>query len=173
LAPVPDDVSGRSDNSLLASQSGEKEADGPRTRKNMSGQYTYCGCPPAARRPYSKWLSALVLGMVIAGTANAQQNSAPGPVLTLEQALDIALQDNRTLDNAEMDVGKAADSVAAECTKRLPKLNLGRLNPTTSRRNPILTKLGPGEPGQFSRTSSIDARLSGTPHELGCCKSAC
>ena len=35
------------------------------------------------------------------------------------------MQENRTLANAEMDVGKAADSVAAERTKRLPKLNVG------------------------------------------------
>ena len=91
----------------------------------MAGLYTYCGCRPVAGLSFSKWLSALVLGMVIAGAADAQQYSAPESVLTLEQALDIALQDNRTLDNAEMDVGKAADSVAAERTKRLPKLNLG------------------------------------------------
>jgi outer membrane protein TolC len=80
---------------------------------------------PAAWLPFSKWLSALALVMVITGAANAQQSFAPETVLTLKQALDIALQDNRTLDNAEMDLGKAADSLAAERTKRLPKLNPG------------------------------------------------
>jgi len=91
----------------------------------MQGLYKYCRCLPAAWLPILKWPSALVLGMAMTGAVTAQQNAAPEPVLTLEQALDIALQDNRTLDNAEMDVGKAADSVAAERTKRLPKLNLG------------------------------------------------
>lgn len=47
------------------------------------------------------------------------------PVLTLDQALDLAVQFNRTLDNAEIDVSKAADSVAAERTRRLPRLDLG------------------------------------------------
>ena len=67
-------------------------------------------------------LSALipVTGLLFFGQA-----VAAGTVLTLEQAIDQAVQHNRTLDNAEMDVGKAADELAAERTKRLPKLDLG------------------------------------------------
>jgi len=63
--------------------------------------------------------------MLVLAFSAGHQVAVAEPVLTLQQALDTALQDNRTLDNAEMDVGKAADSVAAERTKRLPKLNLG------------------------------------------------
>ena len=47
-----------------------------------------------------------------------------GGTLTLDRALDIALHKNRTLENAAMEVDKAADSVAAEKTRRLPRLDL-------------------------------------------------
>lgn len=55
--------------------------------------------------------------------ANARLAHA-AEVLTLDQALDIALQENRLLENATMEVDKAADSVAAEKTRRLPRLDL-------------------------------------------------
>ncbi len=42
--------------------------------------------------------------------------------LSLQQAIDEALSHNRTLENAGMEVDKAADGVAAEKTKILPKL---------------------------------------------------
>jgi len=44
-------------------------------------------------------------------------------LLTLEQALNLALQENRLLENASLEVGKATVSVAAERTKRYPKLH--------------------------------------------------
>ena len=43
-------------------------------------------------------------------------------LLTLEQALELSLQQNRELENAGMEVDKAADSIDAERTKRLPRL---------------------------------------------------
>ena len=49
---------------------------------------------------------------------------APENPLTLEQALDIALQQNRSLENAGMEVDKAADSVKAARTRQLPRLDL-------------------------------------------------
>lgn len=63
--------------------------------------------------------------LAVTGLLAAWQIAVADPVLTLDQALDLAVQFNRTLDNAEMDVSKAADSVAAERTKRLPRLDLG------------------------------------------------
>jgi len=62
---------------------------------------------------------------MLPGFAAGQSGERPQDILTLDQALDIALQENRVLNNAAMDVDKAADSVAAERTKRLPKLDLG------------------------------------------------
>lgn len=85
-----------------------------------SSLYRNCSC----RFVVPQRVPGFLLTLVLAFSA-VQQSAVAEPVLTLQQALDIALQDNRTLDNAEMDVGKAADSVAAERTKRLPKLNLG------------------------------------------------
>jgi len=90
----------------------------------VSNLYKHCGCASAVEQYLSKWLLALAIS-TLPGFVAGQEGATLVPVLTLEQALDIALQDNRTLDNAEMDVGKAADSVAAERTKRLPRLNLG------------------------------------------------
>jgi outer membrane protein len=63
--------------------------------------------------------------LAVSGLLAAWQIAVADPVLTLDQALDLAVQFNRTLDNAEMDIDKAADSLAAERTKRLPKLDLG------------------------------------------------
>ncbi len=86
------------------------------------------GCVSAVSQYIPECLLSLTLGLAIFAApdiASGQQRALPGPVLTLDQALDIALQENRTLENAEMDVGKAADSVAAERTRRLPKLHLG------------------------------------------------
>jgi outer membrane protein len=84
----------------------------------------YCGCSVILWQYFSR--SLLLPAILTApGFTAAQSNAGTGPVLTLEQALDIALQENRNLDNAEMDVGKATDSLAAERTKRLPRLNLG------------------------------------------------
>ena len=44
-------------------------------------------------------------------------------LLTLNQALELALQENRQLENADLEVDKATSSVAAERTKRYPKLH--------------------------------------------------
>lgn len=45
-------------------------------------------------------------------------------MLTLEQAIDAALQQNRSLENAGMEVDKAAEGVKAARTRQLPRLNL-------------------------------------------------
>jgi len=65
-------------------------------------------------------LAGLLCGCL---TANARLAHA-AEIHTLEQALDIALQENRLLENASMEVDKAADSVAAEKTRRLPRLDV-------------------------------------------------
>jgi outer membrane protein TolC len=45
-------------------------------------------------------------------------------VLTLDKALELALQHNLKVENAGLEVGKAGDSVAAARTRRLPSFNL-------------------------------------------------
>jgi len=51
--------------------------------------------------------------------------SAPKEVLTLERALSMALQQNRQVQSAALDVGKAEDQLHAAETHRLPGLQVG------------------------------------------------
>jgi len=73
------------------------------------------------------WWQVALLGLAgfVSCTARAEVVIvAPERVLTLDQALDIALQRNRSLENADMEVDKAADSVKAARTRQLPRLDL-------------------------------------------------
>jgi outer membrane protein TolC len=45
-------------------------------------------------------------------------------VLTLEQAVALALQNNRQVQNATLEVGKKIDQAAAARTSRLPAFNM-------------------------------------------------
>ena len=53
-----------------------------------------------------------------------QATSASGEMLTLEQAIALALRDNQQVKNAELEVGKMADTLAATRTFRLPSVHL-------------------------------------------------
>ncbi len=54
-----------------------------------------------------------------------QSNPAPtGEVLTLEQAVTLALQNNRQVKNAALEIGKSEDQIAAFKTRRLPAFKL-------------------------------------------------
>ena len=58
----------------------------------------------------------------------AQQSGAvPAEVLTLDQAISLALRDNRGVMNARLGIGKAEDDVAAARTYRLPKFEFNAL----------------------------------------------
>ena len=50
-----------------------------------------------------------------------------GEVLTLDQAISLALHDNRQVKNAQLAIGKAEDQVAAARTYRLPKFEFNAL----------------------------------------------
>lgn len=66
----------------------------------------------------------------VAGNAyqvHCQSATPQGEILTLEQAIDIALQNNRSAKNAQLDVHKATDKTAALKTRRLPNLKLTSL----------------------------------------------
>jgi outer membrane protein len=56
----------------------------------------------------------------------AQQNGAESlaEVLTLDQAISLALRDNREVKNSQLAVSKAGDALAAERTLRLPSMNV-------------------------------------------------
>jgi outer membrane protein len=64
---------------------------------------------------------ALLLLLATPITAWCQQNSSPAAeVLTLDEAISLALRDNRALRNARLEVEKSDEQVAATRTARLP-----------------------------------------------------
>ena len=76
----------------------------------------------------------LLLLLIIARAAqqaNAQDN---GSVLSLDQAIDIALRNNRDARNARLDIEKANDKAGAYRTRRLPSFKISSLisQPLTS-----------------------------------------
>src|SRR5690242_9079474 len=70
----------------------------------------------------------LVLTIGLLGSAletRAQQPATrDAEELTLEQAIAIALRDNRLVKNAQLSISKAGDELAATRTLRLPSMNL-------------------------------------------------
>jgi outer membrane protein TolC len=52
---------------------------------------------------------------------------ASGETLTLQQAVDLALQHNRLVNHEKLEVEKAADRLAATSTRRLPQFNISLL----------------------------------------------
>lgn len=51
-------------------------------------------------------------------------SSAPDEVLTLDQAIALALRENHSVRDAELEAGKTGDIVAATRTHRLPSMNV-------------------------------------------------
>jgi outer membrane protein TolC len=74
-------------------------------------------------------LLAIILVMASPLIVAAQQSpvSASAETLTLDQALSLALHDNRQVQNAQLGVGKAEDQLAATRTFRLPKFEFNAL----------------------------------------------
>ncbi|MBV9929202.1 MAG: TolC family protein [Acidobacteria bacterium] len=76
------------------------------------------------------YLLALVVLAASPLCVRAQQGSAPeqqgagasGEVLTLDEAVSLALRENRQVKNAQLAVGQAGDAVAAARTQRLPSM---------------------------------------------------
>lgn len=56
-----------------------------------------------------------------------QQTTSVSEGLTLDQAINIALQNNRSAKNAKLEVEKASDRVVTLRTRRLPSLKLNTL----------------------------------------------
>lgn len=73
------------------------------------------------------YLLAIIILMASAVNGLAQQKEASGEVLTLEEAISLALRDNRQVRNAQLAVGKVEDQVAATRTFRLPKFEFNAL----------------------------------------------
>lgn len=67
---------------------------------------------------------ALMLFASPADVLGQQSTSSAGETLTLEQALQMALNENRQLKNADLEVKKFSDRIAATRTLRLPAFKL-------------------------------------------------
>ena len=66
------------------------------------------------------YLAALSLLLAIPLAGRCQQNPPAAEVLSLDQALNISLQNNRSLKNARLSVEKGEDEIAAIRTSRFP-----------------------------------------------------
>ena len=69
----------------------------------------------------------VVLAIVTGSARSAlsqQQNAAVAETLTLEQAIGVALQNNRSAKNAQLEAEKAGDKLAATRTRRLPSFKV-------------------------------------------------
>jgi outer membrane protein TolC len=70
-------------------------------------------------------IAVALAALAAAGTAMAQHPAAPdADLLTLDRAVELAVQDNATLKSAEIDIDRAGDRLAATRTKRFPSVNL-------------------------------------------------
>src|SRR5215475_4511898 len=72
----------------------------------------------------SFFVLALLLRVGIVTGWCQQISSAPDEVLTLDQAIVLALRENHAVRNAELEAGKARDKLAATRTHRLPSMDV-------------------------------------------------
>jgi len=122
-------------------------------------------------RPLARVLALLVVlsGVQVVRVMAEPQAAAAGPVLTLNEAVRIALQNNRSLKLAAAEVEKAAQQVEVARTNRLPKFNLGFVNPM------IITdldlRLGPvgslGLPHNFAFATGTAAQPLSQLYDIG------
>jgi outer membrane protein len=70
-------------------------------------------------------LVALAVLLIVPRVAQCQQPAAE--VLTLEQAIELALRDNRQIKNAMLELNKSEDRLAAARSRRLPEFKLNAL----------------------------------------------
>ena len=67
-------------------------------------------------------LVVMLIASPVSILAQQKDDATSAEVLTLEEAISLALRDNRQVKNAQLGVGKAGDEVAAARTQRLPSL---------------------------------------------------
>lgn len=72
-------------------------------------------------------LSLLLIAAGAIHQANAQVNDSAGDVLTLDQAIAMALRSNRETQNARLEIEKANDKLHAYRTRRLPSFKISSL----------------------------------------------
>lgn len=85
----------------------------------------------------------LLLALFVPGWIWAAENQGgPPEIMTLEQAVALALEGNRTVRNAELEVSKADDRLAVARTHRLPSFNFNAFSSLLLQRLDFLFKQG-------------------------------
>jgi outer membrane protein len=103
-----------------------------------------------------RWIMAAVTMLAFWGSIWAARPAQAAEVLTLEQAIALAGQNNRLVKNSSLDVEKAAAQVEATKTRRLPALSF------KAQANQLLTPIefsfAQGAFGNFPATGPIPAQ---------------
>lgn len=113
----------------------------------------------------------VVLFALAISPALAQERTAPGTagdggeLLTLDQAVTLALEKNRLVKNATLDVAKSGDQLESNKTQRLPQLQL-TVTPAY-RITPIDLTFNQGAFGTFPATGPIPAQNTTLTTEPG------
>ncbi|NJN39818.1 MAG: TolC family protein [Gammaproteobacteria bacterium] len=90
---------------------------------------------PFARLSDATGISVLAQASPQGGATSGAAGAVPeGEALTLEQAISLALQKNRQVQNSTLDVAKSQDQIESSKTQRFPQLQLAvtpayRVNP--------------------------------------------
>ena len=100
--------------------------------------------------------------LVIAGIATPQT----GPVLTVDDAVALALKGNPQVQSAELDVDNTRETTAATKTTRLPQLKIYALGGEAL--TPIKFNIPAGALGSYAATGPIPAQSSSitTPQQF-------
>jgi outer membrane protein len=97
-------------------------------RSHWPGLWRECKRDQTMNNPIVYLLAIIILlANPVSGLAQQQGAGDSGEVLSLEDAISLALRDNRQVKNAQLAVGKAEDQAAATRTFRLPKFQFNAL----------------------------------------------
>jgi outer membrane protein TolC len=107
------------------------------------------------------WIRSVSAGglllLLAAGTGVMGQTASP-PVLTVEDAVAIAMKGNRRIQSSDLDVRRAVEGTATTRTQRLPQFSLYLLGGEILR--PIDFTIPPGVLGVYPSTGPIPANSS-------------
>lgn len=105
---------------------------------------------------YRLWVLVTIASLISLSTeVKAQSATREAELLTLDQAIEIALRDNQQIRNAAFDVGRSEEEFAASRTRRLPSFTFEVIG--TQQLTPIDFTFERGVFGNFPGTGPIPA----------------
>ena len=111
------------------------------------------------------WLVVWTMLLAAPATGWSQETTARGDLLTLDQAVGLALQQNRTVKNAAVDVNRAKAQLQATVTQRYPTFQVGLTNAYTL--TPIDLNFKEGAFGVFPGIGPVPATNTTIRQEPG------